>query len=79
MNVSDCKTHKNNINNEYIVYDKRTTLPVCLGDLNICEYVTELPRWQLIYISMLIEHGYDMHPRWEVYDVDKLLEGYEDE
>lgn len=62
---------------DYIVYDKETDFPVCLGTAAECSKVlgVSIKTFQ----TLVSRTKYKTTPRYEVYNIDKLLEDYDEE
>jgi hypothetical protein len=59
---------------EYIMYNRDTDLPVCIGTIEECAYVAGLT---VSAFTTMISRKKDDY-KWQLFDIDKLLEDYDE-
>lgn len=61
---------------EYIMYDSKTDLPVCIGDIDKCSSYAKVDRATLLSGMIRYFSGERGLPRYQIYDIDKVIAGY---
>lgn len=61
---------------EYIMYNRETDLPVCIGTIEECAHVAGLTTFGLIG-GLFRDKGVNKY-KWQLFDIDKLLEDYDE-
>ena len=60
---------------EYIMYDTETDLPVCIGDIDECARCAGVAPSTLRSNIYRYSVGKGCKPRYEIYDIDKVIDG----